>query len=70
VEKGEIEMSNHDHAEDIDKNLLEACVALLKVRGEFLRCRFPEDMEEYKILLRQELDAKKALVKAAKAWDQ
>lgn len=63
-------MSNLDHAGEINANLLKACAALLQVHGELLRCRFPEDIEEFKILLQQELSAKKSLVKAAKAWDQ
>lgn len=70
VEKGKIEMSNLDYSEEINANLLEACRTLLQVHVDLLRCRFPEDIEEFKVLLQQELDAKKVLVKAAKAWDQ
>lgn len=63
-------MSHLDHAEEINANLLKACEALLQVHEEILRCRFPEDIEEFKVLLQQELNAKKSLVKAVKAWDQ
>lgn len=63
-------MSNLDHSEEIDKKLVKAARHFIKVHDELLALPFGEEtIGQFEDLLKQSSAARKALVKAAKAWD-